>query len=345
MTWFERLMGFREEGPEHVREHISVDGPWLVSRVNGRRVRWGELTTPSLGELRAAASDAAAGPATEVREIVGDVGALHRAPEHAGALFQAASQFNLLEMTSPAVTPERGVGIYEHDHTQGPACAVACGGGTIYRNYFAPVPTPTGTQVGQTADHQLDCLADLGAVLGHAPDHGRPLWEMRNGYALATAEGLERVNARLAAATEAERDALRALLRVGVQRDVEVLGGAPAASAEPHLVTQVYGAALPVAYGAPPAERWEPLARLVLEASYEATLLVARRLGIETVFLTLLGGGVFGNDEAWIADAMTRALRRVGGLDVRIVSYGAPKPIVGRVVRAHQTYESHGTNR
>ncbi|MCK5683507.1 hypothetical protein KAJ27_05280 [bacterium] len=54
-------------------------------------------------------------------------------------MFQVASQFNLLEMVSPGVTPEEGVGRYEHDHTQGPACAIACGVGTIYRNYFEAI--------------------------------------------------------------------------------------------------------------------------------------------------------------------------------------------------------------
>jgi hypothetical protein len=37
-------------------------------------------------------------------------------------------------------------------------------------------------------------------------------------------------------------------------------------------------------------------------------VLAARRHGIGTLFLTLLGGGVFGNDDAWIADAVVRAL-------------------------------------
>jgi hypothetical protein len=57
--------------------------------------------------------------------VTGDVWRMHLLPENAGALFQLASQFNLLEMTGPEVTPENGVvTIYQHDHTQGPACAI-----------------------------------------------------------------------------------------------------------------------------------------------------------------------------------------------------------------------------
>jgi hypothetical protein len=69
-----------------------------------------------------------------------------------------ASQFNALEMTGPRVTPENGVTRYKHGHTQGPACAIAAGAATIYRNYFAPV----ADGIGQTADRQFDGLADIG---------------------------------------------------------------------------------------------------------------------------------------------------------------------------------------
>lgn len=73
---------------------------------------------------------------------------------------------------------------------------------------------------------------------------------------------------------------------------------------------------------------WEPFATLVLEASYEATLLAAVQNaaagGSNTALLTLLGGGAFGNDETWILRAMRRALDLVKDrdLDVRVVCYG-----------------------
>ena len=93
--------------------------------------------------------------------VTGDVRKMHQAPEYAGALFQVASQFNALETVGPSVTPEDGVTRYEHDHTQGPACAMAAGAATIYRNCFVPV----GDQIGQTTHIQLDGLADVGAEL------------------------------------------------------------------------------------------------------------------------------------------------------------------------------------
>jgi hypothetical protein len=49
--------------------------------------------------------------------VTGDVRHMHKSPENAGALFQVASQFNMLEMTGPEVTPEHGVTIYQYDGT------------------------------------------------------------------------------------------------------------------------------------------------------------------------------------------------------------------------------------
>ena len=126
MMWFEVLTGFREASPEQVRENIVVDCETLKSRINGNVMGFGRLETPSLAELRervrAGGHDAGK---ISVREVVADVQGLHADEFNARSLFQVASQFNLLEMMNPNVTPEHGVGIYENDRTQGPACAIA----------------------------------------------------------------------------------------------------------------------------------------------------------------------------------------------------------------------------
>ncbi|MCM5571030.1 hypothetical protein M6I34_10990 [Burkholderiaceae bacterium FT117] len=332
MDWFERLTGFRELPWEETRARLEVRGERLHSRVNGRSWGIGRLELASVAELRARAGaalrDAAAGVVAgaggspngplRVSKVTGDVRAMHADPANQGALFQVASQFNLLEMIGPEVTPEDGVSRYAGDHTQGPACAVAAGAATIYRNYFAPA----NGQSGQTAARQVDALADLGAALGN---QGERLWKMRNGYALCTAEGLGEIEARLAAASAAEVDALRDRLRIGLHWDVEVTD----ARSEPRpVVSQAFCSALPVAYTGIPARRWRAFATLVLEGAYEATLwaaaLNAARGASNIVYLTRLGGGAFGNEPEWIDAAMRRALglARDVALDVRIVSFG-----------------------
>jgi hypothetical protein len=182
MDWFERLTGFRESDYESTRAKVAIAGDRLRSRVNGKAYAVGQLELVSLLTLRERATTAAPMPGKlELGIDRGDVRAMHRSRANAGALFQVASQFNLLEMVSPEVTPEHGVTRYQHDHTQGPACAIAAGAATLYRNYFVPVDG----QPGQSADRQLDGLAEIGSALSAAlrrPVHD--LWDMRNGYAL-----------------------------------------------------------------------------------------------------------------------------------------------------------------
>jgi len=326
-NWFERLTGFTERSAQQVRENITLSGNKLISQVNGRQMVFGELETPSLADLRARVRTNGYKKAPiSICEIVADAHALHADDANSGALFQAASQFNLLEMTSPDVTPERGVGIYEYDPTQGPACAIAAGAGTIYRNYFAPVHG----QTGQSARRQIDCLADLGDTLGNT---GNRLWEMRNGYALASRQGLETISKRLHASCESELDTLRGLLRIGLMWNTQVT-----IAASQHSVTQAYCSALPVAYSQHPASLWEGFARLVLEAAYEATLcagiLNSHKTGSNKVYLTVLGGGAFGNPTNWIMDAILRALKRChdSGLAIVIVSFGASKMHIQKLI-------------
>jgi hypothetical protein len=327
MTWFQELTGFAEASADSVRSRMVLDGGTLTSTVNGRSMKCGHLELPMLGQLRARVSGVArVDGELRVREIIGDIRDLHADPANAGATFQVASQFNLLEMVSPDVTPEAGVGIYENDPTQGPACAIACGAGTIYRNYFAPVDG----KLGQSEHRQIDCLADLGTALGNN-EHG--FWEMRNGYALASAEGLKLLDGLLFVQSEAERDELRSLLRAGIQSDTEVtLHDAG------HTVSQVYCSALPVSYTDHPAQDWADFARLVLEAAYESTFLAAilnlARTGDPRLYLTWLGGGAFGNRAKWIEYAVRRSMEkfRHWPLQVGIVSYRRSKPAVQQLL-------------
>lgn len=327
MTWFEELTGFRETSASQVRENITVDGDTLTSLVNRKVFTCGRLETPSLAELRdrVRCCGHAIGKLS-VREVVANVLDLHANESNAGCLFQVASQFNLLEMVNPNVTPEHGIGIYERDRTQGPTCAIAAGAGTIYRNYFTIVNGHTG----QSARNQIDCLADIGVALDNSENR---LWEMRNGYALASREGLIEISKRLRASPENELDQLRQLLRIGIQWNTQVT-----IRESKHTVTQAYCSALPVAYSNHSWYLWEEFARLVLEASYEATICTAilnsLSTGNNSVFLTLLGGGAFGNEIDWITEAIKRALKlhKNWGLEVAIVSYGSSKRYIQQLV-------------
>jgi hypothetical protein len=144
---------------------------------------------------------------------------------------------------------------------------------------------------------------------------------------LGTQSGLDTIGRHLRTLATDEIDILRGKLRIGIHRDVEVT---EAAGPDRPLVSQSFCSALPVAYSRVPAAHWKSFALLVLEAAYEATMwatvLNAQRGASNVVFLTLLGGGAFGNQRSWIDAAMRRALKLMTpfNLDVRLVSYGTP---------------------
>lgn len=333
MNWFERITGFRELDYTATKRLLDCQGYVLKSLATGRSFNMGRLEMPLLSELRARVG-AAPVPTGRLRLslVQGDVRHLHQDPEFAAALFQVASQFNMLEMVSPEVTPEDGVTRYESDHTQGPACAMAAGAATIYRNYLVPV----GGQIGQTASRQLDGLADLGGYLQIATGHEQPaLWSMENGYALCTTKGLSEIARHLGSLDRSQCLEVMGRLRIGVHSDVEVTDSTTSPGPR---VSQAFCSALPVAYGVGGGANWAPFAKFVLKASYEATLaaacLNASRGVSNTVLLTRLGGGAFGNEADWIHGAIRYAVNcfKSFDLDVRIVSYGPPTQALMQLV-------------
>ena len=329
MTWFEKLTGFTEKSPEQVRANIEIEGSFLISRVNGAKYNFGKLELASLKELiNQSPSLKDYNSKILVEEVVGNIQTFHKDIFNNGAVFQAASQFNLLEMVNPRVTPEQGVGIYGNDHTQGPSCAIACGAGTIYRNYFADV----NGRIGQSFDNQIDCLQDIGNELDN---DSNKLWKMSNGYALANEEGLKNINRQLRKKTEKELENLKQKLRIGLQWDTEVTIGY-----SKNCVTQAYCSALPVAYSDVLPYLWTDFAKLILEATYEATFYAAlinfERTGNDKLFLTLVGGGVFGNKIEWITDAIRKSIHKFLNtpLKVKIVSYGNSKLAVRNLIES-----------
>ena len=350
--------------PRGVRANLELldGGCTLRSKVNGARYGVGRFSTPSLAELRAASAAAEAAcvgaplPPTASVEHIGaaDVFSLHADPAFSGAMFMAASQFNTLEFSHPGGVPEDGVTNYVSDGTQGPACALAAAPATVVRNYFAGPPPRAdgaggaggaaaaaagqqqqqqqqqqfGEQLlqGQSAGRQID---NLGGVLRAL--QGETLVDVRNGYTDSDPQRLALLNGgRLA--DPASRAAALAQLRVGVHSGVEVPWArgrerfvlAPPAARQ--AVSQSFCSALAIGYahGGTTEAEWGPLAQLVLDGSYEATLRAAaidraERRGSGVVLLTFLGGGVFRNRDEWIHDAIGRAVASCASAGLRVV--------------------------
>lgn len=329
MTWFEQVFGVPEGLYADMQEQLRVDGDCLlVDSLPPRSFQLGILTTPSLGELRdqvrqlsltllsSADVSACTAEGLTLQNLVADAYDLHTWPEVCGAMIQVASQFNLLEMPNPLVSPEDGITAYQHDRTQGPACAMACAPATLFRNYLVPI----NGQKGQNSHHQINTLSELSMAIGI------PGICMQNGYAMVPAPVVQTIGQHMQRLDESSRDALRQTLRIGIQSHTQVTAQGASSG---QMVSQAFCSALPIAYNSAPASDWMPFSTLVLEATYEATLLAAvlnwHQTGNRRVYLTMVGGGVFGNDRVWIIQAMRRALNVVHAfpLQVYVVSYMA----------------------
>ena len=165
---------------------------------------------------------------------------------------------------------------------------------------------------------------DFLQVVGNGTKPNEVYWEMKNGYCLPKSpSALSPLATRLQSDPDLAEAAEQAL-RVGIHWDTQVT------PPKTHRVAQVYASAVPVAYTkSTPAKDWQPLAQVVLNGAYEATLAAAACVSIEEqrrvrVYLTALGGGAFGNRRVWIRDAIIKALNkyRSYNLEVILVHYG-----------------------
>eukprot|EP01035_Chromulina_nebulosa_P029557 gene29557-39184_t len=344
-SWFFNTFGFKET-MDNVRGNITIIKPSngseavLKSRAKNKFFPIGNFTLPSVREIREQLNQTLTTQNTSVFSfspasisyehiIVDSVRGLHTSK--VGALFQAASQFNCLEFPSPSVTPEDGITDYIYDYTQGPNCALACAAGTLYRyllvstcilevnnrlyllnisrNYFHQVRREGyEDQVGQTADNQINNLEDVERFV--LLKTGKRFWNVRNGYTFSSVESLQALSMVLETIPPSE---ITDRIRIGLHTNV----GVTDADGDVR-VSQAYCSAMSCSYSGIDNDHWKSIASLALDGAYEATILSAllqssqqKNAGssITTeVYLTFVGGGVYGNDQAWIAEAIGRAL-------------------------------------
>jgi hypothetical protein len=345
-SWFENLFGFKESDGlfieiEKEQKNSIFEIPKEQNFQNtifksltdeDRKFNAGIFFTPFLGELRELQRHLLGRSKSTLRHyIVNDILEEHGA--HRNSTFQVASQFNYLEFARPEFTPERGITEYQNDMTQGPACALACAPATLYRNSFVEFELRGTSYTGQSESAQLNGLRDLGNEIGERETSdptlmrsgralGKRYWEVNNGYIESTEAAMTDFNKLL---KRSDREYLKSLIRVGIvsQAQIAFLQRWKFAD-EKSTATQVFCSAIGCDYSRRVSkETWEPLARLVLEAAYEACMYATAwdykyRRGTGQLFLTKLGGGVFGNREEWIIDAIAHAYNATKDLGIGV---------------------------
>lgn len=370
MSWFQKLFGTHETDSYLQNQRLfayDTSNDVLTSISNNRTFQVGKFEILTNNQLVSRIRDHDQGNCgadisqKELRfeNIVGDVRSLHKDPDNYGAVFQVASQFNCLEMVSPNVNPSDGITRYCFDATQGPACALSCPSGTVYRNYFI-------NGIGQGSD-QVDLLSEFSSIVENDKFN---YYYMRNGYCLphpstmgTNISSIKQLSERLNSDPILRKKSWESI-GVGVHWNTEVsmeegslyesacvgrhrmkIGNCDADSKMSTMpvqkVCQVYTSALPISYSRTKATDWEAFARVVLESAFDSTLAVAALLSKGRapaneagdtsskservkVFLTCIGGGAFGNPRSWISDAISKALvtYQHAPLDVYLVHYG-----------------------
>ena len=316
-SWFKSLFGFTEntgydknpslEVHNYVTKNVSEDNIIsLHSKLTNRTFQVGKFSILSLDDLRKK-TRCYIKTSTKSRALVHHIHVRDIFDEHyknPGSLFQVASQFNVLEMRSPKNIPELGITDYAIDDTQGPACSLACSAATLYRNYFITVrDIDNNIHIGQSQHNQINNLDDVQKVLNNE------FFWMKNGYVFSNKNDLTKLNKIF---HNYEEDICKTL-KFAIHFNTEVcfidrFTPAP----DIRYVSQIFCSSLSCNYSGIDSLFWEPFARIILKASYEATLLAAiynrNNGGTNKVFLTLLGGGAFGNKIDWIMDAIQYAI-------------------------------------
>ncbi|MFA6066513.1 MAG: hypothetical protein WC707_05030 [Candidatus Babeliaceae bacterium] len=249
-----------------------------------------------------------------------DVGAMQAEPDYKDAIFQVASNFSTLEPTSKTHLPEAGITGYISDKTQGPFAAISAAPGLIQRMYYAFYNTEIASFLWrQTRDHQIALLDDTNIPV-------------TNGYVVIDPTYLGNLT-KNADVKKYFSDTL-AKIKVGFQGEVQVTFGE--VTGDKHvllerndqIINQVYTAAIDFGgenYKYRDNALIQDLAKTILKAAYEGTILAAIAKRKQKVVLTLIGGGVFKNPLEWIAGAIEHVtpLIKDYGLNVTVIVYNA----------------------
>lgn len=249
------------------------------------------------------------GPVKSFEAISGDIRALQADLKNRRALFQVASNFHAFEQPSHDSSPEQtSLEDYVHDNTQGPAAVIGTMADLVYRRYKLP-EGPYTDKALESGEWSLDMLATVRRLYGVNIEVG--------GWAdITKAKRLTTITDVLTAASLVASVFVESAL-VTHDEKLRFVGD------KDHRIHQVLVSAYDMTRGTGThAENW---AFAFLIAAYVNTLLAANTIGTKKIYLTSVGGGVFGNSAKSIYKAIAIAINSVPlGPDVSIFLVGWP---------------------
>jgi len=242
-----------------------------------------------------------------------DVGNLQGLSDNKGALFQVASNFNVIESPSETVSPlmDNFTQSYYRDKTQGPSASISTGAAAIARVYcpFLDLSTDLNTW-NQTKAKQVN-------LLEHLKEH----FPLKNGY--ITFNGTEPKFPKL---YTKEYYKLLLMSKTCYHKDCQVITGYrdhqgyEKVKDPAQLVDQCICGAINISQGSSGTYNATTLdiqtkCLFALELAYNGTYLEAIQNKKRKIFLTMLGGGAFGNNKDWILSSIINAHKKWGYKD------------------------------
>ena len=342
-TWFKTYFGV-DEDRDTIRSFIQefnadmivndpdtslIDLRNISFKVNGTPFAVGDFSCLPLPELRKKTGDASHLGKLTYEYINGNISdIIKRLTQESIVVVQAASQCNLLEMPGQTVTPADGIAGYVFDNTQGPRVALSSPVGTLFRNYSV---WNGASQIEKQINTLAIVMKELGLRLSgrNGSDPAKEgEYSYLNGYLyMYPSTALRKTPEEIQALMDRE-------LRVGIQWNT------PSYYNPTIKLCQVYSSALPLGkylipeYGTPMIDGVKdeyyqlirPFAVALLASTFKCTLQAGviqalHRNGRCTVYLTAVGGGVFGNPHDWIKEGLLIALEAYKDfpLDVKMV--------------------------
>jgi hypothetical protein len=325
--WFIELVGCTEKelrsNPENVFFNTD-EGLCIRNRTNGVITKCGKLTLTKFGNLfnqdiikypfflfnysyapiriLARISDRP----EAIKKV--DVSYLQTLPENRFATFQIASNFNGIESPSycASVNDVSFTENYIGDRTQGPIASISAGGGAITRvhtAYYDPLTPPSNWR--QTTTQQYNFLSELQQ---HFP--------VRNGYVK-----LKKISPKFPKTNTPDYKRLLFDTYVCYHRDIQVTSGPRGVDGYERInnpsqvIDQVFVSAINLKQeilgtNNSCSPQVTEKCKFILDYAYQCTYLAASVHKRTHLFLTLVGGGVFGNNKEWIYEALINAHKK-----------------------------------
>ena len=310
------------ENKDLIKKSITQDAHkiFYLKNKNGETFQAGAYELYSLGKLRQATKSLKSNKRGTFSVIDGlakefvDIGCLQSKPENRDAVFQVASNFNGLETTeAKADVGKQFLERYIEDKTQGPAASISAAPGLILRNYYYnwnPQTSPfTWRQTTKSSLNLLEDISDLTMTRGGYVKFDKVVKKKK----YPKEEDLEKMKILYHHSIQVTHGCMFSdKIHYKINDPDQIVNQVLVAAADWRTNKNYINdqAALDWAY-------------TLIQLAFEGTLRIAALKKKKKVFLTLVGGGAFGNPVEWIIDVLTTLADFIqdSGLEVILIGY------------------------